>query len=376
MSIMLISSNYIKVGVGIGEGVDKGRENAINAGRKAASDALKTLKLDREVDAYIQYLSTKKQSPKELVKQRQFAVLMHTRGFTMKKGGWENDVIEGIKDIVGEYTPIIGGSAGDELKMLDSYQFMNGNVYKNSIVCAVLYSNVKLAFDLQHGFNPTDKTVLVTDSEENVVKKFNNELAIDAYSKLVGTTKEELMKGMGFLKLGEKVPKTMAEITQKLGMKPEKMMKDMPFFNFIVQNPFGIPDISGKYYTKVPKGITKEGYFEFYSRIPKNIPLTLMQVNKEKTINSAATAIENCKKELGEEPSAILIFECAGRLVYLGEDTKKELESIKKETTASFIGFYSMAEQGFGRNMPACSNSYTVTVMCIGNKLVGQKSDR
>ena len=367
--VCAISTEYIRFGVGVGENLS---ENPKEAGKKAVKRALDDITPDKYVDAYIRYLATKTKKPSELIKQRQFAILTLPAGFTLKKSGWEDRMLDGIKEIVGDYTPIIGGSAGDDFKMIKNYQFANGKAYEDSIVCTAIFSNLKLGFGLAHGFEPTDKIALVTKAEGNTVYELNHRPAVDVYAELLGVKKEELLKGMGFLKIGEKLPILTFKFFGKV-MKTEEIMKKISFFKFMMENPFGIPDISGNFWMKIPKRIKENKYLEFYSKIPQNLPLTLMQVSKEKSIKATADAVKQSLKDI-KAPGLVMIFECAGRLAYLLEKLPKSQEIVRHMLkNIPFLGFYTNGEQGFTKNMPSGHHSYTCIAFSIDNRLITQK---
>ena len=79
---MSLSSNYIHVGVGISDNVEKKPEDA---GRNTIKEALKDLKTDKQVDSYISYLAAKKKSVEELMKIKPYYVIMLTQGPLTKK---------------------------------------------------------------------------------------------------------------------------------------------------------------------------------------------------------------------------------------------------------------------------------------------------
>jgi len=367
---MVISSKFIKCGVGIGENLS---ENPVEAGRKAAHQALNDLKMDKYVDAYISYLSTKASKPSELIKQRQFAILTLPAGLTIKKSGWEDSMLDGIKEVVGN-TPIIGGSAGDDLRFIKTYQFANGKVYEDSVVLSVIFSNLKLGFGLMHGFEPTDKIALVTKAKGNVVYELNHRPAAEVYAEMIGVSKKELLKGSGLMANKSGNLKLRAiKFAESVGITPKLLLKRLPFYKFAIESPFGIPDISGNYLAKGPKCIIQDKYIEFYNRVPVNMPLTLLTMNEEKTAMVESLAIKKSVEEVGK-PALMLIFDCIVRYAYLEDRLNKVYKRIESETKdIPKIGFYTYGEQGFMKNMLAGHHAYTCVVLCIGDKLITQK---
>ena len=65
--VLAVDSDYIRIGVGIG---NKMSENPRKAGSEGVKQALKKIKLDRYVDPYINYLRLKKMTPETIVKTK------------------------------------------------------------------------------------------------------------------------------------------------------------------------------------------------------------------------------------------------------------------------------------------------------------------
>ncbi len=371
-TVTVLSSKFMKFGVGVGKDLNK---EAFKSGKEAITEALRNVKIDKYIDSYISYLSAKTKSPSELIKQRQFAVLTLPAGFTMKEAGWEDDMLDGIKSVVGATTPIVGGSAADDLQFVKNYQFENGNVYTNSVILAVLFSNVNIGFGLEHGFEPTDKITLITKAKGNIVYELNNRPAVDVYAEILGVNKKELTKGLGFLRaMGKLLPSRLMKWAALTGVNAEKIMRNLPSLQLIIQNSFGIPDINGNYLPRVPKSIIDGKYLEFYNKMFNNMPLTLLKVNEERTLKAPQKAIDSAIKESGE-PALVLIFDCVGRTGYIGpEKTQKIYNSLQGPVKKTqYIGFFTLNEQGFEKNSPASGHTFTCAVMSISDKLITDK---
>jgi hypothetical protein len=197
---------------------------------------------------------------------------------------------------------------------------------------------------------------------------------VEVYAKMLGISKDDLLKGVGFLKMGEKIPPLALTFLEKIGVDKQEFMKKVPLYKFMMENPFGIPDVSGNYWIKNPRGIVDKKYIEFQCKIPQNLPLTLIKVNKEKSITATNRSIIESTKEFKENPIFSIIFECGGRYFYLGKDIPKSLEKVKKTLDGGkFIGFYTSAEQGLTKNMPSKPHAYTCVSLSISDELITNK---
>jgi hypothetical protein len=331
---MVVGSRYIHASVGIGNFVSK---NPKKAGEKAINDALSKLKIDKYVSSYIRFLAIKKKKPSDLMKTYPYSGMILLPGSTFTYPGFESDVIEGVTSVIGGHIPLIGGSAGDDFQFKQTYQFANGNVYKDAAVILLKTFDVMTAFDIQHGFEPTNKTVLVTESLGKIVKTFNNKPAIEVYSKMVGWPIEKLKEGVGVAWAG-------------------------------IEQPFGISDVGGRYWIKSPQVSVDTG-ISFFAKIPERSILTLMKANKNKSIEAPKKMAITKFKDL----AATFVFDCGGRKSYLKEDVVKEIEILKKEVNNTpFIGFYTYGEIGFSAITPPNLNNGTIVAFSIRDRLIAE----
>ena len=91
-------------------------------------------------------------------------------------------------------TPLIGGSAGDDLKFEHTYTYYKGGFHSNAGVIALGDTTLGFQpFKIQH-FLPTEKRLVVTESipEKRVVISLNGLPAAEEYARNVGCEVEEL----------------------------------------------------------------------------------------------------------------------------------------------------------------------------------------
>ncbi|MFW6013845.1 MAG: FIST signal transduction protein [Candidatus Nanoarchaeia archaeon] len=102
---------------------------------------------------------------------------------------------EVVMDAIGRQflIPVVGGSAGDDLKFSETYVFDNDNSKKGTAVLTVL--EIPHGFDIlkTQSFSDTGKKLMPTkvDEPKRQVIEFNNEPALEAYAKTIEKGKEE-----------------------------------------------------------------------------------------------------------------------------------------------------------------------------------------
>lgn len=93
-----------------------------------------------------------------------------------------------------EVLPIIGGSAGDDLRFRQTHVYFDGEMHTNAGVLTVFETpQAFTTFKFQH-VDATDRKLVVTsaDSERRVVHEINGERAVDVYATMVGVTPDAL----------------------------------------------------------------------------------------------------------------------------------------------------------------------------------------
>ncbi len=325
VAVMVISADIARAGIGLGKNVKK---KPREAGREAASSAI------RDLGYPALYLT----SPGLGAKRRghvPFFVLMFPDGLS----GQEEEVIEGMKDVLGGFFPIVGGSAGDDLKLKRTYQFCTDGAFTDSVACALVATNNPVGFSSKHGWRPLDRLALVTKSSGRVVEKLNHRPAAEVYAEMLKISFEDLQEGVLAWEKG-------------------------------LSNPLGMPDLSGEIWLRHPQALLKDGSISFFSRVPEGVALRLMDGRREDLIKAAVDAASEAMEKCGKprEVEAAIVFNCVARYKLLGpEGAREELRELRKVIgDAPMVGFYTYGEQGFTEGGPVGHRNQTVTICLIG----------
>ena len=217
---------------------------------------------------------------------------------------------------------IVGGYLGDDERFENTFQYYNGKVYKDAI--AGLLVNGKNSFrtgiGVRSGFESIGNRFYCTDSEGNVVKKFDNEQALHLYKEFLGEERSKRLPGI------------------------------------CLEYPFGLIDkkvsIEGKEYFQLRCGLSvdhEKGTISLAASIPEGSALTLTTASRGDIIKGAQLAAEQvnyCLK--GAKPQVILMFSCVGRKLVLGRRTQEEVLAVKQilGEDVPIIGFYTYGEIG------------------------------
>lgn len=327
VAVMGIHSEKIKVTTGIGRKIN---EDARKAGQESVISGIKPM--ESEFKATTQLFLRSKTGFLTLTP---YSLIILPDGLT----GNGADVVRGVTDVVGPYFPVVGGSAGDDLKLEKTYQFYNNEVCTDSVVSALLYSDFVSGFGVRHGWHPVGKSMVVTKSEKNIIYEIDGKPAIRAYESYFEEKIEERALGRKF-----------------------------------AVNSLGIPAWEGEYRLRWPLIKREDGSIVCAAEIPQDSVVRIMAGTEESAIEAAKIAANEAMTKAGvesaEDVAACIIFDCISRKQLLGKDAYKEIDAIKgivgKNTP--MIGFYTYGEQAPTYGAPTGFHNQTVVIYIIAKK--------
>src|ERR671914_1011201 len=100
----------------------------------------------------------------EDVNERPHRVLML---LTDGLAGDQQEIVRGAYGVVGAEVPLVGGCAGDDLKMKGTFQLHNDRVLRNAVVAAAVASDAPMGIGVRHGWRRVGEPMLVTSSDSS-----------------------------------------------------------------------------------------------------------------------------------------------------------------------------------------------------------------
>lgn len=270
VTVLALSSDNIEFFTGIGENMDK---NAFKAGEQLGEDLIRQ---EKDLSAVIAI-------PDGLA-------------------GNGADVIRGMQKIIGEKTLIIGGSAGDDFKSQETYEFLNGKVFSKSIVGCGLKGDFNIGIGVRHGWTTVGVSRKVTKAQGNVLFELDNKPALDLYAAYMGEETAEKLKSNPMIAINEGAT-----------------------------HPLGIDMGEDKYLIRQPFFASQDGSLTCAAEIPEGSQVFLMLGDADSVIESAKQAASDAIKQLnGQKPSVILIFSCGARSIVLDRTASEQIKVIKE----------------------------------------------
>ncbi len=296
VSVGIVSSKYLDVGIGVGLGVSINPEEC---GKRAVETAIKDLGM----------------APKLVM-------------VFMSHCNFEEEVLNGIIKKVGMSIPVFGGVTSDNFEFNRTYQYCN-DVYVDSVVCVAfggdIVPKITIGRFTERELNSKGIKGRVTEANKRYVTKINNINALEYYASV-----------FNYKKL-------------------ESLSKDREFY---FAHQFGILDLNGRIYLKGPVSI-KNNTLVFGSNIREGIELVDYEIEKNKVGNIFEEINRNI---LNTPPHYSHTFSFLTLPAYLAEIGK---ESVNEWLTNlgdlyPLFGFSSYGEILFGEY-----NNYTISLCSI-----------
>jgi hypothetical protein len=330
-----ITPNGIQHGLALIGISSAGLQASVGSARGVAADPREAGR-----QAFAQAASSMARIGREIGPRSGAFVLLHGMGMTAKVVGHEDEVMEGIRESAGWPIPIVGGSAGDEARLLQTFQLGPDFVATDGCALALIAPapTTSGAFGCTHGYRGLGTVVRVTRIRDHVVEELDGRVAADVYTELVGVNRGLLGRGTGVVRVGARLPRFFSSMAGKMGLTPRALIRSLPFYQLTVEHPFGIPDGAGGHLMMMPRMVSPDGFIDFYTPLAEGTELELMRVDRELAVDAPARAYHSCVAQLPAVPDLFLVFECSGRLIYLGEDSERSVARLLETAKCRVVG--------------------------------------
>lgn len=230
--------------------------------------------------------------------------------------GDQTEVVRGAYSTVGASVPLVGGCAGDDLKMERTHQFHGDRVLRGAVVAAAVASDAPMGVGVRHGWRKVGDPMLVTRSHGNVVLELDDEPALDVYLK-----RNAAPAGI------EDDPRAFAA--------------------FAATHPLGLDRRSGEEVRFVAEADVAARSIVCIAAVPQGGLAWLMDGDDGSVLRATEEACHDALVPLGGRPPlGLLAFDCIARKGVLGEPgVQREVDRIGGFAAgAPVAGFYTYGE--------------------------------
>jgi hypothetical protein len=251
--------------------------------------------------------------------------------------GDQQEIVRGAYSVAGAAVPLVGGCAGDDMKMQSTAQFHGDQVLTNAVVAAAIASDAPLGIGVRHGWRRVGEPMVVTTSSGHKVHRLDDQPAFDAYA-------------------------------DRLGVPSEVRSDPGALTAFALTHPLGLSRRSGEEQVRFVGGADlTERSLSCIAEVPQGALVWLMEGDEESVLNAADDACGDALAALGgRDPIGLITFDCIARRGVLGDrGIDREVSRIAELAKgAPVAGFYTYGEIARTHG-PSGFHNQTLVVLAI-----------
>lgn len=242
---------------------------------------------------------------------RQMVVLFSDEGLT--NGSLFS---QGVKEVLGSATPVVGAISSDNFQFKRTVQFHNNQMHSNTAVGLLIGGQFTVAIGSKHGWKPLGKPRTIDKVEGRQIRTIDGKPAAQLYETFCG----DEIKGLKESRTG----------------------------SMALLYPIGVYlEAEGTYLLRNAIDIRDDGSILCQGDVPEGAQMHLMIGSKDSCKQAALEAALEVREGLGgRQAKLILILESITRYKLLGRSAMQEIQMIKDILgyTTPMIGMYSAGE--------------------------------
>jgi hypothetical protein len=251
--------------------------------------------------------------------------------------GGQEEIVRGAYGVLGASVPLVGGCAGDDLKMRQTFQFHNDQVLTDAVVGAALGSDAPLGIGVQHGWRKVGAPMIVTNSAKSRVYTLDDEPALDVY-------------------------------LRRLNAPADAHTDPAAFTRFALTHPLGLRRRTGEEMRFVQEADFSDRSLGCVAEVPRGGLTWIMEGDEESVLRATESSCVDALASLnGLPPVGLIAFDCVARRGVLGDaGIRSEVQHVVRQAGgAPVAGFYSYGEIARIRGTNGFHNQ-TLVVLAVG----------
>ncbi|MFQ5867773.1 MAG: FIST signal transduction protein [bacterium] len=244
--------------------------------------------------------------------------------------GREEEILLGIKDLIGKRVPVFGGSAGDDDGSGKWKEFANSRVYGNGVVLTAVYTDLKVGWAFESGYRIMEKSGIATKVKARIIYEIDRKPAAQVYDNWISGELTAVLKN----------EKGKVSIEAKTALYPlAKVIRGKTgeiYYISMHPTPFG----------------SSKRFLEVHTNVKEGDEIFLIRGSWELLLNRARTTSLQATVRAGILPRHIafgISFSCAGTMWAIPPEERPKIPLLVKDglVGAPFIGTFTFGEQGF-----------------------------
>ena len=252
--------------------------------------------------------------------------------------GDQQELVRGAYGVLGAGVPLVGGCAGDDLRMTKTFQLHGDRVLTDAVVAAGIGADAPLGIGVRHGLRRIGEPMLVTSGGGNRVYTLDDRPALDVY-------------------------------LEHLGVDEPAGSEQVALARLALRHPLGLGRPAGEEQVRfIVGGDFTERSLSCMAEVPRGALVWIMEGDARSVLEATDAACGDSLAQLdGRPPLGLIAFDCIARRGFLG-DERIEAE-IDRLTTfapgAPVAGFYTYGEIARTRGVSGFHNQ-TLVVLAVG----------
>ncbi len=250
--------------------------------------------------------------------------------------GDQQEVVRGAYGVVGAGVPLVGGCAGDDLRMAHTQQLYGSSVLDDAVVAAAISSDAPIGIGVRHGWRRVGDPMLVTHSTGNRVLTLDDQPALDVY-------------------------------LDRLDAPAEARTDAAAFTRFAMTHPLGLSRRSGEEVRFVAEAGFTDRSIGCIAEVPQGGLAWMMEGDAASVLDATDAACGDALEALqGSPPIGLIAFDCIARRGVLGSNgVADEVGRICAHAAgAPVAGFYTYGEIARTRGISGFHNQ-TLVVLAL-----------
>jgi hypothetical protein len=204
-------------------------------------------------------------------------------------GGGRGEIVRGAYGVTGAGVPLVGGAAGDDLRMRQTHQLHGDRVLTGAVVGVAIGSDAPIGVGVGHGWRRVGEPIVVTESTGSLLVRLDDEPALDHYLRRVGAP-------------------------------PEAFHDPQRWQTLSLSHPLGLPRPGGEEVRAI-LGADYPTRSLVCGDVPQGTLLWVMAGDASTVMQGTDDACRDALSMLGgHEPVGLVAFDCAARRALLGAD--------------------------------------------------------
>lgn len=235
--------------------------------------------------------------------------------------GREEQVIEGIRSVIGSGAMIVGGSSADNDVSGTWAQFGPEATHRDGVVVSVLFPSPPFASSYQSGYAPTGTSGLVTRVDGRRLYEIDHQPAAEVYHRWTGGAVPTARDGDLSI-LADATLWPLGRVTRHVAGVP---------FHLLAHPAVAHPD----------------GSIDLFADVSVGDQIWQMRGSSDSLVARAGRVAEQARKELGDQPAGALVVYCGGCMLSVRDRMDEVHAGIDAALGgAPWLGVFTFGEQG------------------------------